>query len=298
MKHPPEFTLQFDPSEIDALAERYGAAQDDDALLAGKQIASGNYSRDDLKIIVNWKSPRRAALLDDNKDGDIAIALQFAAALTTPEAMAVAVLTALHGVGIPMASAIVTAINPERYTVLDYRALESLGIANWPDTLDFYVAYLEACRQLARSHGTTLRTLDRALWQWSKENSGTTEHHIRHSPSAQFAVAANTAPSMLSLSNKPRQLVMQEVLSKPGYENLPRSEWEFYELCIEEADDVWRPGFIVKQTHAQWIEIDRQVMWEEPEWVRWPTLKSAQRQYENWRNALQARGFARSDMTF
>ena len=171
-----EFVLQFAPAEIDALAARYGAAQDDDALHAGRQIVCGNYSRDNLKVIVNWKSPRRAALIEDNKDDHIAVALKFASSPSTPEAMAVAVLTALHGVGIPMASAILTAIDPERYTVLDYRALESLGITNWPETIGFYVAYLNACRQLASVHGKSLRTLDRALWQWSRELTDA-QHH-------------------------------------------------------------------------------------------------------------------------
>ena len=127
MRQPLQFVLQFAPSEIDALAARYGYAQDNDALLAGKRIASGEYCLDNLKVIVNWKSPRRAALIDDNKDEHIAVALKFASSPSTPEAMAVAVLTALHGVGIPMASAILTAINPERYTILDFRALQSLG---------------------------------------------------------------------------------------------------------------------------------------------------------------------------
>jgi hypothetical protein len=169
MKTPIEFALKFAPSEIDSLAERYGYAQDDDALLAGERIASGDYGMDNLKVIVNWKSRRRAALIDNNRDDHVAVALQFASASSTPEAMAVAVLTALHGVGIPMASAILTAINPERYTILDFRALQSLGIENWPDTIGFYVRYLDACRELAAVHGKSLRTLDRALWQWSKE---------------------------------------------------------------------------------------------------------------------------------
>jgi hypothetical protein len=169
VKQPPQFALQFDPSEIDALAERYGAAQDNDALNAGSRIAGGEYSRENLRAIVRWKSPRRAALIDENADKEIAVALQFASAATTPESMAIAVLTALRGVGIPMASAILTAINPERYTVLDFRALASLGISNWPDRIAFYLAYLEECRQLAVKHGRPLRTLDRALWQWSKE---------------------------------------------------------------------------------------------------------------------------------
>ena len=171
MKTTVKFALQFDSSEIDALAERYGYAQDNKVMDAGKRIASGENTRENLKVIANWKSPRRAALIDTNSDHEIAIALQFAAAPITPESMAVAVLTALHGVGIPMASAILTAIDPERYTVLDFRALESLGIKKWPDSFGFYVAYLEACRELAAKHGKSLRTLDRALWQWSKERT-------------------------------------------------------------------------------------------------------------------------------
>jgi hypothetical protein len=170
MKRTLDFVLQFNSSEIDALAGRYGASQDDSALLAGKRIASGDYSRENLKTIVKWKSPRPAALIEENTENDIVVALRFASARATPEALAVAVLTGLRGVGIPMASAILTAINPERYTVLDFRALESLGIKNWPDNFAFYVAYLKACRELAASHGKSLRTFDRALWQWSKEH--------------------------------------------------------------------------------------------------------------------------------
>ena len=53
MKTPIEFVLKFVPSEIDSLAERYGYTQDDDAFLAGERIASGDYSMDTLKVIVN-----------------------------------------------------------------------------------------------------------------------------------------------------------------------------------------------------------------------------------------------------
>jgi hypothetical protein len=100
------------------------------------------------------------------------------------------------------------------------------------------------------------------------------------------------------LSNEQRKLVLQEVLSKPGAETLPLAEQEFYELCIEESDDVFRPGFVVKQTPAQWSEIDRQVMWEDADWERWPTLKKAEERCEEWRKALAARGFSQSDLDF
>jgi hypothetical protein len=100
----------------------------------------------------------------------------------------------------------------------------------------------------------------------------------------------------VNASNSPRKLVLQEVLSKPGCENLPLAKQEFYELCIEESDDIWRPGFILNQTQARWSEIDRQVIWEGPEWERWPMLKKAEERCEEWRKALAAKGFSQSDM--
>jgi hypothetical protein len=107
----------------------------------------------------------------------------------------------------------------------------------------------------------------------------------------------NYLEAMNTLS-QPRKLVMQEVLSKPGTDTLPLAEQEFYELCIEESDDVFRPGFVVKLTRAQWSEIDGQVMWEEPEWERWPTLKKAKEKCEERRKALAAKGFTQSDLDY
>jgi hypothetical protein len=163
------FVLQFEPEEIDTFVKRYNPAQDDHAFLAGRRIAAGeDYGRNNLKNIMTWKSPRRVALLDKNTDDHISDALKSAAGPNTPK-NAVTTLIALHGVGIPMASAILTALNPEQYTVLDYHALASLGFSNWPDTVAFYVQYLEACRGLAAGCGVSLRNLDRALYQRDKE---------------------------------------------------------------------------------------------------------------------------------
>src|ERR1017187_617083 len=100
----------------------------------------------------------------------------------------------------------------------------------------------------------------------------------------------------VALANQQRKLGLQEALSKPGAETLPLAEQEFYELCIEESDDIWRPGFVAKQSHAQWSQIDGQVMWEEPKWERWPTLKKAKERCEEWRKALATKGFTQSDV--
>jgi hypothetical protein len=37
--------------------------------------------------------------------------------------------------------------------------------------VNFYLDYLDACRQFAKDHRATLRDLDRALWEWSDEQS-------------------------------------------------------------------------------------------------------------------------------
>ena len=47
----------------------------------------------------------------------------------------------------------------------------SLGIVKVPTgSVHYYLNYLTKCRELARKQNVSLRTLDRALWQWSKEN--------------------------------------------------------------------------------------------------------------------------------
>jgi hypothetical protein len=67
-----------------------------------------------------------------------------------------------------MASAILTAIDQDKYTVIDYRALEALGVPDVDPDLNFYVRqYLPECRRLAAEAKVSLRTLDRALWTWS-----------------------------------------------------------------------------------------------------------------------------------
>jgi hypothetical protein len=112
------------------------------------------------------------------------------------------------------------------------------------------------------------------------------------------AVATRRYLEAVALANQQRKLVFQEVLSKPDAETRPLAEQEFYELCIKESDDVFHPGFIVKQTRAQWSETDRQVMWEKPEWERWPTLKKAEEKSKERRKALAAKGFTQSDMDY
>ena len=96
-------------------------------------------------------------------------ALRIAVYAETPRA-AIAVLTGLYGVDTPVASAVMTAIRPETFTILDFRALEALGNPTNDRSLPFYLAYL-ILYQPAKCWRMQLRELDRALWRWSEERS-------------------------------------------------------------------------------------------------------------------------------
>ena len=79
----------------------------------------------------------------------------------------------LEGVGVPTASTLLHFVFPADYPILDVRALDSLGgRARSVYPVSFWLDYLAACRELADRHGVDLRTLDKALWQYSKERSG------------------------------------------------------------------------------------------------------------------------------
>jgi len=165
--------LQFPTSEISVLARRYVDGRERGALIAGRAIAGGDCTQARLRIIYVWKTRNMRGmvrLLDKNTDEEIADALRLAVSAKT-ERGAMASLMGLEGVNVAVASAVMTAIRPRRYTVIDFRALHSLGVENRNGlSLGFYLEYLEFCRSLAKEQGVTLRELDRALWRWSKEN--------------------------------------------------------------------------------------------------------------------------------
>jgi hypothetical protein len=119
-----------------------------------------------------------------NTDEEISAALSLAANPQTSTSVALNALVLLNGIGIPVASAILTCIFPEKYTVIDFRALETLG--HLPMVTQLYEQYLSFCQELAkevalvRPQGaalptTPLRELDHALWQWSANQGGQEE---------------------------------------------------------------------------------------------------------------------------
>lgn len=131
----------------------------------------------DLKEIMIWKSHRRANLIEKvNKN--ITRELLNISINHDDEEISIAILTLLPGVQVPMSSAILTILFPEKYTVLDVRALKSLGYSGNDRTPEFYKKYLYFCREYAEKIGfeihsnylNSLRLLDKALFYANGED--------------------------------------------------------------------------------------------------------------------------------
>jgi hypothetical protein len=129
----------------------------------------GYYTREEFLQVCAWKTVRSRPKVAANTESAVVDATQRALA-TVDEATTIASLLELEGVGVPTASTLLYFAFPDDYPILDIRALESLGVkprSTYP--VSFWLEYLEACRKLSRRAGVSLRTLDKALWQHSKE---------------------------------------------------------------------------------------------------------------------------------
>lgn len=165
--------LRFDLSEIKGLEDRYRAERNDEerALISmpAVPLAQEGLTLDHLARLSRWKSVRSASYIQRNTDEYVREITRFA--LTTPSERArIEVLTVLSGVGWPTASVILHLYHAERYPILDVRALWSVG-ADLEHKYDFcfWFKYVQFCRQQAEKATVDMRTLDRALWQYSKE---------------------------------------------------------------------------------------------------------------------------------
>ena len=119
----------------------------------------------------SWKTVRSRPKVAANTEAAVVDATRRALS-AGDEATRIGALLELEGVGVPTASTLLYFAFPDDYPIVDIRALESLGVkprSTYP--VSFWLEYLGACRELARTAGVSLRTLDKALWQYSKELS-------------------------------------------------------------------------------------------------------------------------------
>ncbi len=131
----------------------------------------GAFTRAEFLRMCRWKSPRAQHLWEANSAARVR-AVSRAVLATRDERIRMARLTGLSGVGVPMASAILTLIDPRRYGVLDIRAWQLLFAlrsvaANRRGqgfTLAQWQQYLAALRHHARRLRVTARAIEYTLF--------------------------------------------------------------------------------------------------------------------------------------
>jgi len=167
----PAFRLRFPEARIEHWASRFSdSIEGDFELEIPRRIRTQGYleKRDFLRLC-RWKSPRSRPHVEKNPASFIE-AVTGTAFSTSDERLRIEVLTLLDGVDWPTASVILHFGHRDPYPILDVRALWSFGIEEPPNYgFEFWWAYTLACRRVARRNGCTMRALDRALWQYSKE---------------------------------------------------------------------------------------------------------------------------------
>jgi hypothetical protein len=171
----PELRLQFEAALIPSLAKRYDY---DDAgerhiikVIAPAAKQRGYFTRAEFIQVCRWKTQRSGPRVRRNDSGTVEEATRIALSCDA-ERLRIGVLRTLEGVDWATASVFLHFGHEDRYPIIDFRALESLGIPRGTVyTFDLWIAYVRCCRDLADQTRADMRTLDRALWQWSNERN-------------------------------------------------------------------------------------------------------------------------------
>lgn len=118
-----------------------------------------------------WKSPRAKNQYSHRLNTNERVKELTAFALTSKdEYIRIMVPQIIKGVSWGVASVILHFAYPDDYTILDYRAIWSLGLKQPKQyNFDYWLEYTVEVKKLAKKLNISLRTLDKALWQYSKE---------------------------------------------------------------------------------------------------------------------------------
>ena len=166
------FKLKIPKNQIKAYASRYSYNNEDKMFdeIAPKIQKQKYLTKKDLMSICRWKSPRIVPRANENESKFVKEVTSIA--LTTKsERLSIEILMLLKGVSWPVASVILHFGKKNLYPILDYRALWTLGIeVSNVYTFDLWIVYVNYCRKISKVLKVDMRTLDRALWRYSKEH--------------------------------------------------------------------------------------------------------------------------------
>lgn len=111
-----------------------------------------------------------------NTDDLVRTVTTVALSLTHPDddyetELRIGILCTLRGVGVPVASAILALIFPERYAVIDFRGWRQVfGEEKTTFSVSDYKRYLSEIRRLAFELGWSVQEVDLAIWEYDRIN--------------------------------------------------------------------------------------------------------------------------------
>jgi len=125
----------------------------------------------ELEAVCHWKSPRAIHHIRANSPSRVRAVTRSALA-TRSERRRLDTLRQLQGVSVPMASALLTLLDPKRYGVIDIRVwqlLHEVGtVTTNPGGVGFnfqhWDQFLVVVRQVAKKLGVTARDVERTLF--------------------------------------------------------------------------------------------------------------------------------------
>jgi len=123
------FSLQLPEEHVRELAARYQYQDDHDAehVIGPAAKARGAFTKDEFIRLCRWKTPRSQSRARANSEEAIQEITRLALRIGDEE-LRVRSLTLLSGVEWPTASVILHFAHKDPYPILDYRALEALGV--------------------------------------------------------------------------------------------------------------------------------------------------------------------------
>lgn len=173
--------LLFPESEINSWANKYiidlseeERIQEEEIIdLKNEILRRGYLSKEELYKVSAWKLQafsrfKKAELVLENSERDVREITKKVFA-ETDASLKLKHCVELRGVGEATASAILHLFDNNPYPLLDKHALWTVGLP-WEDrtTYPFWLDYVKFCRKKATQNKVCMRTLDRALWKYSK----------------------------------------------------------------------------------------------------------------------------------
>ncbi|MEJ5240388.1 MAG: hypothetical protein WHS87_04250 [Anaerolineales bacterium] len=135
---------------------------------------------DEFDEILRWKLRgqygRQREQRKVNTDEVIRTVTTAALSLTHPDddyetELRLRILCTLRGVGVPVASAILALVFPERYAVIDFRGWRQVfDEERTTFSVSDYKRYLREIRRLARELGWSVQEVDLAIWEYDRTN--------------------------------------------------------------------------------------------------------------------------------